>query len=65
MPLVPIRIVLLDDEPLLRTTVRLLLATTPAVQLVEETANLPELPGLLATIKPHILLLGGQRDTHK
>ena len=55
----PLRILLLDDDPLVRTTLCLLLATTVDLVLVGETANIAALPELCVQIKPHILLLGG------
>ena len=54
-----LRILLLDDDPLVHTTLRLLLATTVDLALVGETANVAVLTELCTQTKPHILLLGG------
>ncbi|MCX6050630.1 MAG: hypothetical protein NT075_36530 [Chloroflexi bacterium] len=55
----PLRILLLDDEPLIHTTIRILLGKSPDFELVEATANIAELPASCTRTKPHILLLGG------
>ena len=54
-----IRLLLLDDEPIVRTTLRYLLADTPDLTLVGSTGNIAELPQLLAETLPHILLIWG------
>lgn len=54
-----LRILLLGDDPLVHTTLRLLLATTVDLALVGETANVAVLTELCTQTKPHILLLGG------
>lgn len=54
-----IQVLVLSDDPLARTSIRLLIKECKDLQLVGETANLPELPVLWAKTKPHILLIGG------
>ena len=55
----PLRILLLDDEPLIHTTLRILLGATTDLLLVGATANVVELPNLCTQTELHILLLGG------
>lgn len=54
----PVRVLLLNDEPVVRTTLRRLLATTVDLLLVGETANLAALAVLPAQTQADILLVG-------
>lgn len=58
-----IRVLILDDEPLVRNSIRWLLATTEDLELVGETANFHLLPDLCRKLGPHILLIGGGKKT--
>lgn len=55
----PLRVLLLDDDPLVHITLCVLLGNTPDLRLIGATANVAELPVLCAQTEPHILLLGG------
>lgn len=57
----PLRILLLDDVPIIQTTVRILLGTSPDFDLVGATANIAELPALCRQNQPHIVLLGSNK----
>lgn len=48
MPPHPIHLLVLDDDPMVRTIIHLVVTATPDLQLVGATANLAELPQLLS-----------------
>ncbi|WP_017593188.1 response regulator [Nocardiopsis potens] len=52
-----IRVVLADDEPLIRVGVRTILATDPAIEVTGEAATGPELVELAARTRPDVALL--------
>lgn len=54
-----IRVLLLSDDPLVRTALRLLFDITTDFQLSGETANIVEIPHACQMTRPHILLLEG------
>jgi DNA-binding NarL/FixJ family response regulator len=52
-----VRVALVDDDPLVRAGLRLLLAGHPVVQLVAEAADGDEVPALVAEHHPDVILM--------
>ena len=59
-PLVPLRVVIVDDEPLARSVLREYLSSEPDVEVVAECANGFEAVKAVSDLNPHLLLLDVQ-----
>src|SRR6185436_467873 len=60
MPETPLRIVIVDDEPLARTVVREFAAEDPEIEIVADCANGFEAVKAVAELKPDLVLLDVQ-----
>ncbi|MBE3008062.1 response regulator transcription factor [Microbispora sp. NEAU-D428] len=53
----PIRVLLVDDDPLVRAGLRLMLRGAPELEIVGEAADGAEVPGAVARLAPDVILM--------
>ncbi|SFQ49798.1 DNA-binding response regulator, NarL/FixJ family, contains REC and HTH domains [Amycolatopsis arida] len=53
----PIRVLVVDDEELVRTGLRAILDTEPGMAVVGEAGDGAEVPGLVRRLRPHVVLM--------